>query len=148
MSRIFISGSSTGLGLMAADLLVSQGHQVVLHARDAGRGLYGARKVWHHLRREGHQVPRCQVERLMRQAGLRGVRRGRQFVTTRADAKAYSAKVQGEAEASAIRNRGDALRDNPGLPALVTAEKWDGHLPTTMVPGGAVPFLKVNPGGG
>jgi len=67
---------------------------------------------------------------------------------TRADAKAYSAKVQGEAEASAIRNRGDALRDNPGLPALVTAEKWDGHLPTTMVPGGAVPFLKVNPGGG
>src|ERR1700749_1870267 len=64
---------------------------------------------------------------------------------TRADAKAYSAKVQGEAEASAIRNRGDALRDNPGLPALVTAEKWDGHLPTTMVPGGTVPFLKVNP---
>ena len=56
--------------------------------RDAGRGLYGARKVWHHLRREGHQVPRCQVERLMRQAGLRGVRRGRQFITTRADEKA------------------------------------------------------------
>ena len=55
--------------------------------RDAGRGLYGARKVWHHLRREGHQVPRCQVERLMRQAGLRGVRRGRQFITTRADEK-------------------------------------------------------------
>ncbi len=37
MSRIFISGSSTGLGLMAAGLLVSQGHQVVLHARDANR---------------------------------------------------------------------------------------------------------------
>jgi NAD(P)-dependent dehydrogenase (short-subunit alcohol dehydrogenase family) len=37
MSRIFISGSSTGLGLMAADLLVSQGHQVVLHARNAAR---------------------------------------------------------------------------------------------------------------
>ena len=37
MSRIFISGSSTGLGLMAADLLVSQGHQVVLHARNADR---------------------------------------------------------------------------------------------------------------
>ena len=37
MSRIFISGSSTGLGLMAADLLVSQGHQVVLHARNANR---------------------------------------------------------------------------------------------------------------
>jgi NAD(P)-dependent dehydrogenase (short-subunit alcohol dehydrogenase family) len=37
MSRIFISGSSTGLGLMAANKLVSQGHQVVLHARNADR---------------------------------------------------------------------------------------------------------------
>ena len=64
---------------------------------------------------------------------------------TRADAAAYAVKAQGEAEASAIRNRGDALRDNPGLPGLVTAEKWDGHLPTTMVPGGTVPFLNVHP---
>ena len=37
MSRIFISGSSTGLGLMAGELLSSQGHQVVLHARNANR---------------------------------------------------------------------------------------------------------------
>ncbi|CAM3437067.1 hypothetical protein BOSP111201_04715 [Bordetella sputigena] len=37
MSRIFISGSSAGLGLMAAELLVQQGHRVVLHARNAGR---------------------------------------------------------------------------------------------------------------
>lgn len=37
MSRIFISGSSTGLGLMAGELLVGQGHQVVLHARNAER---------------------------------------------------------------------------------------------------------------
>jgi NAD(P)-dependent dehydrogenase (short-subunit alcohol dehydrogenase family) len=37
MSRIFISGSSTGLGIMAAELLVEQGHQVVLHARNAAR---------------------------------------------------------------------------------------------------------------
>ena len=37
MSRIFISGSSTGLGLMAAELLSSQGHQVVIHARNANR---------------------------------------------------------------------------------------------------------------
>src|SRR5277367_2277859 len=43
MSRIFISGSSTGLGLMAADLLVSRGHQVVLHARNADRA-EGARR--------------------------------------------------------------------------------------------------------
>ena len=37
MSRVFISGSSTGLGLMAAELLIDQGHQVVLHARNAAR---------------------------------------------------------------------------------------------------------------
>jgi NAD(P)-dependent dehydrogenase (short-subunit alcohol dehydrogenase family) len=37
MSRIFISGSSTGLGLMAGELLASQGHHVVLHARNANR---------------------------------------------------------------------------------------------------------------
>src|ERR1700723_859547 len=37
MSRIFISGSSTGLGLMAGVLLVQQGHRVVLHARNAAR---------------------------------------------------------------------------------------------------------------
>ena len=37
MSRIFISGSSTGLGFMAGELLVAQGHQVVLHARNAAR---------------------------------------------------------------------------------------------------------------
>ncbi len=53
-----------------------------------GRGLYGARKVWYQLRRDGLVVPRCQVERLMRTAGLRGARRGRRFVTTKADTKA------------------------------------------------------------
>ena len=37
MSRIFISGSSAGLGLMAGKLLTEQGHQVVLHARNAAR---------------------------------------------------------------------------------------------------------------
>ena len=37
MSRIFITGSSEGLGLMAGQLLAEQGHQVVLHARNAAR---------------------------------------------------------------------------------------------------------------
>jgi putative transposase len=50
-----------------------------------GRGLYGARKVWHQLLREGFEVPRCQVERLMKAAGLHGVVRGKQFVTTKPD---------------------------------------------------------------
>jgi NAD(P)-dependent dehydrogenase (short-subunit alcohol dehydrogenase family) len=37
MARVFITGSSTGLGLMAGELLVSQGHEVVLHARNHAR---------------------------------------------------------------------------------------------------------------
>src|ERR1700730_12317236 len=37
MSRVFISGSSTGLGLMAGQLLLEQGHHVVLHARNQDR---------------------------------------------------------------------------------------------------------------
>jgi NAD(P)-dependent dehydrogenase (short-subunit alcohol dehydrogenase family) len=37
MSRVFISGSSAGLGLMAAKRLIDQGHRVVLHARNAAR---------------------------------------------------------------------------------------------------------------
>jgi NAD(P)-dependent dehydrogenase (short-subunit alcohol dehydrogenase family) len=38
MARIFITGSSTGLGLMAGELLVAQSHRVVLHARNRARG--------------------------------------------------------------------------------------------------------------
>jgi NAD(P)-dependent dehydrogenase (short-subunit alcohol dehydrogenase family) len=37
MARVFITGSSAGLGLMASELLVEQGHRVVLHARNAAR---------------------------------------------------------------------------------------------------------------
>lgn len=48
--------------------------------------VYGARKVWRQLAREGIQVPRCQVERLMRKEGLKGaLRGGRKPVTTRPD---------------------------------------------------------------
>jgi len=38
MARVFITGSSDGLGKMAAELLVEQGHSVVLHARNEQRG--------------------------------------------------------------------------------------------------------------
>ena len=37
MARIFITGSSDGLGQMAARLLIEQGHVVVLHARNNAR---------------------------------------------------------------------------------------------------------------
>jgi putative transposase len=45
-------------------------------------GVYGARKVWLQLNREGTEVARCTVERLMRELGLRGARRGKRVHTT------------------------------------------------------------------
>jgi NAD(P)-dependent dehydrogenase (short-subunit alcohol dehydrogenase family) len=45
MARIFITGSSDGLGLMEARLLVSQGHQVVLHGRNRQRADEALSKV-------------------------------------------------------------------------------------------------------
>lgn len=60
-----------------------------------------------------------------------------------ATAEAKAIKLRGDAEAEAVAAKGKALRDNPNLVALITAEKWDGELPKTMVPGGAVPFVNV-----
>jgi putative transposase len=44
--------------------------------------VYGADKVWLQLNREGVTEARCAVERLMRQQGLQGVRRGKVLRTT------------------------------------------------------------------
>ena len=44
--------------------------------------VYGARKTWRQLNREGIRVARCTVRRLMRHLGLRGVVRGKTFKTT------------------------------------------------------------------
>jgi regulator of protease activity HflC (stomatin/prohibitin superfamily) len=61
----------------------------------------------------------------------------------RATAEAEATRIRGEAEADAIEAKGAALRDNPSLIDLVQAERWNGALPTTMVPGSAVPFMNV-----
>jgi NAD(P)-dependent dehydrogenase (short-subunit alcohol dehydrogenase family) len=45
MAKVFISGSSTGLGLMTARLLVEQGHEVVLHGRTAARSADARREL-------------------------------------------------------------------------------------------------------
>jgi transposase InsO family protein len=44
--------------------------------------VYGVRKVWHQLKREGFEVAGCTVERLMRKMGLEGVIRGKRLRTT------------------------------------------------------------------
>jgi putative transposase len=51
-------------------------------------GVYGARKVWLALNRDGIPVARCTVERLMRELGLAGARRGKRISTTRPDTAA------------------------------------------------------------
>ena len=59
---------------------------VVLDALQAARGtpegLYGRRKMTAHLRREGLSVAHCTVDRLMRELGMNGVRRGKNHRTT------------------------------------------------------------------
>ena len=50
--------------------------------------VYGVRKVWRQLEREGHDIGRCRIARLMRKMGLFGVIRGARVRTTVADKKA------------------------------------------------------------
>jgi putative transposase len=57
----------------------------IRRVHEANFGVYGARKVWRQLAREGIVVARCTVERLMRQMGLRGAVRGKETRTTIAD---------------------------------------------------------------
>ena len=59
--------------------------QEVKRVFDANYQVYGVRKVWRQLLREGHGVARCTVERLMRNMGLAGVIRGRKPRTTISD---------------------------------------------------------------
>lgn len=64
-------------------------------------------------------------------------------VVARAKAEADAIKLRGDAEAQAIHARGEALNKNPKLVDLVQAERWNGVLPTTMIPGGATPMLAI-----
>src|SRR5256886_7195322 len=59
------------------------------------------------------------------------------------ETRAPTLKTTSEAEAAAIEARARALGTNPNLVTLVQAERWNGVLPTTMVPGSAVPFVSV-----
>jgi putative transposase len=66
-------------------------------------GVYGARKVWRQLHREGIGVARCTVERLMRELHLQGVRRGKPHKTTTPDQAATQPADLVERDFSASR---------------------------------------------
>jgi putative transposase len=58
---------------------------ILLAIWKANYSVYGAHKLWKAARRVGHDIGRDQVARLMRQAGIRGMKRGRRVITTRRD---------------------------------------------------------------
>jgi putative transposase len=59
-------------------------------------GVYGVRKVWRQLTREGVEVARCTVARLMKAMGLQGVARGKRMKTTINDKATPCPAGQGE----------------------------------------------------
>jgi putative transposase len=68
-------------------------------------GVYGPRKVWLQLNREGIEVARCTVERLMKVLGLQGIRRGKAWKTTVSDPAA-------DRPADLVQRRFNPLRPN------------------------------------
>ena len=60
----------------------------IRRVRSENFDVYGVRKVWRQLGREGKGVARCTVARLMRAMGLQGAVRGRRFKTTKPDLEA------------------------------------------------------------
>jgi len=57
----------------------------IIRVYEENHAVYGARKVWRQLRREGYDVARCTVERLMRALGLKGAVRGKKHFSTITD---------------------------------------------------------------
>lgn len=60
-----------------------------------------------------------------------------------AEGEAQAIKLRAQAEAQAIREKSNALKENPNIISLMQAEKWDGQLPKTMLPNNSVPMLSL-----
>ncbi|WP_406253636.1 IS3 family transposase [Streptomyces atratus] len=56
--------------------------ELISQVHTANYRVYGARKIWRALNRQGHTVARCTVERLMRELGIQGAIRGKRVITT------------------------------------------------------------------
>src|SRR5262249_4736573 len=93
----------------------------------ANFGVYGARKVWRQLNREGHAVAKCTVERLMRGMALRGVVRGKSRRTTVPDTTAPR-------PADLVERRFAATRPNQLWVADLTyVRTWSGFVYTAFI---------------
>ncbi|MFI5572538.1 IS3 family transposase, partial [Streptomyces sp. NPDC051740] len=56
--------------------------ELIQHVYDSNYRVYGARRIWRELNRQGQAVARCTVERLMRELGITGAVRGKRVITT------------------------------------------------------------------
>ena len=90
-------------------------------------GVYGVRKLWHQLNREGIRVARCTVQRLMRELGLQGVRRGRFKRTTVPDEQAMRPADLVNRDFSATRP------DQLWVADITYVATWSGFVYTAFV---------------
>src|SRR5712671_6369411 len=94
---------------------------------------------------EQRMLAEVEVQKLQQNAEREKVQA--QITVTQANAKANAVRAEAQASADALRLNGEAratkLGTNPNLVTLVQAERWNGVLPTTMVPGSAVPFVSL-----
>jgi transposase InsO family protein len=90
--------------------------------------VYGPRKVWRQLRREGQRVARCTVERLMKEMGLAGAVRGRAWTTTTQPA------LESDRPADLVERRFTAPRPNQLWVADLTyVATWRGFVYVAFV---------------
>jgi len=101
---------------------------------------------------EQRMLAQVQIETTRQQKDTAVINAEIQVLRAQADADALRAqftaeadgiKLRGEAEATAIRARAEALATNTNLVNLNAIDKWDGKLPTTQIPGAALPFIGI-----
>jgi putative transposase len=94
---------------------------------ETNRSVYGARKIWRQLHREGIEAARCTVERLMGELGIAGVVRGKPRRTTWADRSAAR-------PADLVDRQFDATRPNQLWVADITyVRTWSGFAYAAFV---------------
>ncbi len=99
----------------------------IARVHEANFGVYGARKVWRQLKREGIEVARCTVQRLMREMSLQGVRRGKVRRTTTPDGASPRPADLVERDFSASRPNQLWVAD------LTYVRSWSGFVYTAFV---------------
>jgi regulator of protease activity HflC (stomatin/prohibitin superfamily) len=87
------------------------------------------------------QLQNLEKERVSAQIAVTQAQAEADSQLARAKAEAESIRIKGIAEASAIKSRAEALAQNQNLVELTKAERWDGKLPSTMLPTGTLPFI-------